>query len=129
MVVETLMKAKSEDVDNCHSAFACVRPYKDKNDEAVIVSVGKNPVALFAGEVIEGFTTCGTASEASFAVVIAPSAILLVVIVPSPTKEPEMPFEIFAEKIVAPVFARNEILLSESVLIDDTTICPAIMIP
>jgi hypothetical protein len=61
--------------------------------------------------------------------VIALSAILLVVIVPSPTKEPEMPLEIFAEKIVAPVFARNEILLSESVLIDDTTICPAIMTP
>jgi hypothetical protein len=37
-------------------------------------------------------------------------------------KLPEIPFDMFAENIVAPVFARNEILLSESVLIDDTTI-------
>jgi hypothetical protein len=69
------------------------------------------------------------AEEANLPVVIVESVIFAFVIVPSPTKEPEMPFEIFAEKIVAPVFARNEILLSESVLIDDTTICPAIMIP
>jgi hypothetical protein len=54
--------------------------------------------------------------------VFATDTILSEVIVLLPKLLADKPLARFAENIVAPVFARNEILLSESVLIDDTTI-------
>ena len=52
--------------------------------------------------------------------IIALTAVFAIVLLPKLLAD--KPLAKFAENIVAPVFARNEILLSESVLIDDTTI-------
>jgi hypothetical protein len=56
------MNANDDEVDICHCALACDRPYNEKYGDAVTSCASKIPVALFAGAVIDGFTICGIAT-------------------------------------------------------------------